>query len=65
MVSSGIEVDAVTLGPQVLHQELLDLSSSVWRVYTSTNTDLMHHVYRKYAPSCPGKNQIGSFAVDA
>ena len=52
--SSGFELFSVAIGPQILHKELLIIASSVLHVYPSTNTDLIHHIYRKYAPNCPG-----------
>ena len=51
------EVSTVAIGPQILHTELLTIASSISQVYTSTNTDLMHYIYRKYAPDCPGISQ--------
>ena len=53
--SSGVsEVSTVAIGPQILHKELLTIASSISQVYTSINTDLMHYIYKKYAPDCPG-----------
>ena len=48
------KVSTVAIGPQILHTELLTIASSISQVYTSINTDLMHHIYRKYAPDCLG-----------
>lgn len=52
----GVVVIAIGIGPQVYHQELLDIASDPSKMLSARNNDLMHY-FRRYrvTDQCLGK----------